>query len=1416
MEILRDNSRKEFKKFPGALSRWFFWYHNETFTVGNQRKLTKNDIYKIPEEYSSQTMVDVFKRLWSNEIQQKQERNKKPNFLSAVFRFLVPKLLFPLMLMTFSTSLRIASTFFLKFVVEAILTGSTTEGYYWATALAFGMLGQWLCHHQFFYRSEVVGNNIKTGILGLIYQKALKLSTGSLGTLSTGHVVTLVTTDTRKIQESIKILPFIPLAPVSLVVVSVILINQFGVAALTGIALLVIFIPLQIVAGKFFAKMRFKVVKNTDKRVSTMNEIITSMQVTKMYTWEDSYAQLINDVRKKETSSIFTALVVRGINYAFYSSSPYIIGFVIFATFYGLGGQLTLSSVFQTISLLFASRFEICFMFPTGIQCLNEMKVACHRIQNILMYDEMSSEETSQQSTSSSSDDQKHGSEENIVHFKNVTASWDKNAADPILQSVDLKCDRENCLVMVVGPVGSGKSSLLMAAMNELHVKKGEIKVQGSTAFTTQQPWIFSGTVRQNILFGREYKKDWYQTVIKACGMHTDIRRFKHGDLTLVGEKGVTLSGGQKARVALARAVYSDKDIYYLDDPLSAVDTKVGRYIFENCIQKLLKDKLVILVTHQVQFLKNASDILCLQYGNVCEGSLNDFQNMGIDLGSIMDTESVVDRSSPSKNIGKDGGGEGFLESNDDDDNVLDEKELLLEDGVDDSQDQKLNNKLKALPDHLTSNLDVVGNMSAMSLYSNNEIEDVLKEQDNQDETMASGSLSFKVVRNYFYKGLGCFLTFLLPVFLVSGQVVLTFTDYYMAQWARSEQERNTNQTITSPFYYQQNADYNIIIFGSIVLFAVLLDIVRIIYFFYAMVRCNRHLHDAMFTSILKAPIYFFNTHPVGQILNRFSRDTHLVDEELPWILCDALRILLLLLAIVTINCFSVPYILIIVIPLFVIFVKLRTYYMNIGREVKRLDAVARSPLYTHLSATLSGISTIRAFGLQNRVTNDFHDCTNYQAESWLMFISSVRWFGMRLDFISLVYSMVAIFSPIILLDLSGEMDPNIASVSITYALTLSGLFQFCVRQSAEAENLMVSVERLMEYADIENEPDNGDLKADKNWPEKGRITASHTSFRYHQSLDNVLKKISFVINGREKIGVVGRTGAGKSTLLNLLFRMGVTDGRVIIDDVDISRLKLKDLRRSLSIIPQDPVLFNGTLRKNLDPFSKYTDDQIWQALTEVQLSETVGDLPNKLETEVAESGSNFSVGERQLLCLARALLKRNKILVIDEATANVDFETDSLIQETIRMKFQDCTVLTIAHRLNTIIDSDRVMVMDEGEIVEFDLPYNLLQTSDGHLRKLVDQTGEVEAKRLESLAREAMSAKIDDSIMADNDVEEQENGPSNDVIKMVDEEMTNSLQDGSENEKEVLVKEKGLKTPEVVITGPDGAKEPLLSDTGV
>ncbi|KAJ1519078.1 hypothetical protein ONE63_011320 [Megalurothrips usitatus] len=913
-------------------------------------------------------------------------------------------------------------------------------------------------------------------------------------------------------------------------------------------------------------------------------------------------------------------------------------------------------------------------------------------------------------------------SDDTLLQFSNVNAKWNLGKSEETLKNITVRV-RRGQLLAVIGPVGAGKSSLLQSVLGELATTAGHLDVRGKVSYACQEPWLFSGSVRQNITFGAPLNRKRYDEVVKACALLPDFAQLPFGDLTIIGERGSSLSGGQRARVNLARAVYREADIYLLDDPLSAVDTHVGKHLFEECMVKFLAGKTRVLVTHQVQYLSEVSHIAILENGEVkAQGTFKELVNSDTDLAKILHLEEEDEE----------GDENGEFE-------IVDNKFLRM-------RRRLSRQRLKNIPFQSSASLaSRASRRSRTSSIQSMEGEQEVKGKDESRvghiEVTSRGKVKGSMLLAYLLSGANALGVAVTAAMFLAAQAAGSGVDYFVGFWTNQEELRalgavNGSQvsdgrlplTTTNNFVY---------IYSAIIGFLLLVTLVRTVAYFWICSRCSQALHDLMFNNVIRATMLFFNTNPSGRILNRFSKDLGSIDEALPKTLLDAAQCVLYYLGYIFVAV-SVKWILIVpVVILFVVFYLTRIIYLSSAKNIKRLEGMTRSPIFTYLNATIQGLSTIRAFSAQNLVKAEFDNHQNLNTGAYHMLIFTVVSFGSILDLLSAGFITVVIFSFVVLEKFAAASGGDVG-LAITQCLAMTAVVQVAIRQSAEVASQLLGVERVLEYANLPLEDDTHKSKGvvpNRDWPSQGCLVLKDVWLRYSPVGPPVLKGLNFSIKSTEKVGIVGRTGAGKSSLISALFRMAYMEGVVELDGVDTASMQLELLRSKISIIPQDPVLFSGTLRKNLDPFEEYRDDQLWAALEDVELRDVAAGAEG-LQMRVADAGSNFSVGQRQLICLARAILRDNKLLVLDEATANVDPQTDALIQKTIRSKFAHCTVLTVAHRLNTIMDSDRVLVMDDGRPTEFDHPHLLIQKR-GIFYSLVQQTGQQMADSLARIARE-------------------------------------------------------------------------------
>ncbi|KAK0168435.1 hypothetical protein PV327_002235 [Microctonus hyperodae] len=1166
---------------------------------------------------------------------------------------------------------------------------------------------------------------MRVSCCSLIYRKALKLSNGSLAKTSVGQAVNLLSNDVGRFDLTPGLTPYIIIGPLQAIIITYIMYQEVGLPAVYGVIVLLILIPLQGWIGRKSSDFRLSTAIKTDARIHSTNEVIRGIQAIKMYTWEYLFSDRIAEVRKREINVIKYIGYIKGSLLSFMMFTTKICLLVTIVPFVLSNEIISTEKVFVLTAFYTALQQNMAVFFPYAISFFAELLVSVERLQKFLLLDEIDlsikytsdGEETSQRNeiiTLQCKNLEDHSMSKNYNTYddkkslilENVHAKWLESDREDTLHSINIKIEPGQ-LVAIVGPVGSGKSSLMNVILKELTLSRGKMSSPDKIAYASQDPWLFSSSVVQNILFGRPMDQQKYNEIIDVCQLKRDLILLPYGDKTLVGERGAALSGGQRARINLARAVYADASLYLFDDPLSAVDAHVSKNIFDQCISKYLRGRTRILVTHQIQFLRNVDKIIVLKDGGVeAEGTYEQLTNIGMNFG------------------------------------------CALEEEIDEGQADKFSANVV----HSRGNSQRrISHRSITSTHSSLCNDKTIQQEEDEpveiEEIKGTGNINNKVYLEYL-KAFGHWsITFSIALLFIAAQLAASGCDWFLAYWIQFEERQNyksnkndsitNDSTISTANLNDEILSTNICIYilSGLTLLTVLLSFIRSIAFFSACMQASIRIHNNMFRKITRATMYFFNTTPSGRILNRFSKDMGAVDELLPVALINTLQLYFMDVSMLCIISISNPWLIIPTVVMAIIFYLLLIIYSSNNRDVKRLEGVARSPIYSHFSATLQGLTTVRSFKADKILIEEFDRHQDFHSGVWFIFLGMSQGFGIWLDLICVIYILLVTMSFLIIQDDTSSVQGANVGLAITQSLGLIGMFQWLIKQNAEFQSQLTSMERVMDYANLESEPpleSLPDIKPPSNWPYKGTIEFKHVYLSYSPMESPVLKDLNFTIESRERIGIVGRTGAGKSSLISVLFRLAEVKGDVEIDGVNISRIGLHDLRSNISIIPQEPFLFSGTLRKNIDPFQQYDDEVLWSALKEVELKEL------RLEDEINDGGSNLSVGQRQLICLARAIVKKNKILVLDEATANVDMRTDEFIQKTIRDKFSDCTVLTIAHRLNTIMDSDRILVMDAGNVVEFDHPHVLLKNKDSFLSKMVMETGPAMTEDLTEIAKES------------------------------------------------------------------------------
>ncbi|XP_055997063.1 ATP-binding cassette sub-family C member 8-like isoform X2 [Ostrea edulis] len=912
----------------------------------------------------------------------------------------------------------------------------------------------------------------------------------------------------------------------------------------------------------------------------------------------------------------------------------------------------------------------------------------------------------------------------NVFEICDGEFSWHLNKEDEsALKNINVKIPVGK-LTMIVGQVGAGKTSLVSAILGEMTTISGHVEITKGVriAFVPQKPWLLNATLKDNILFGEPYNHRRYTKVIHSCALQPDIATLPAGDQTEIGEKGINLSGGQKQRISIARALYSKADTVILDDPLSALDAHVGKHVFEDAIVKCLvrRKRSVILVTHQLQYISHSNYLIAMKDGMVqYQGKLSEVKKQEPELYESWRKALREAKASESSR-----------------DHHEEPRSPDRSSPFDYSRQISTQSILSGGSQLFSRQMSEMSNMEEECLDFSEK--DPLKQDDKKidgelvkKEHKEVGAVSLRVYGQYVAACGGLFICFMMML-QVGYHVLLAWSNIVLSQWAEDSTEFQTKlSNLSNVGSANETSNVTLKFDNDIYMHKyLLLNIVGLLGAFIAnlvlyltTLRASKNLHFRLLDTILHVPIRFFDTNPSGRIMNRFSADVAGIDQRLPFILESFIRCVMVTVSALAVNAIGTPYFLIAVLPLTILYYCLQFFFRATARELQRIESVTKSPVFSHLSETLSGLQTIRAFRAEKRFKKRAFTLIDNNNIPYIFVMSINRWLGIRLDYIGSLLVFISAVSSLATC-LAGHTTPAYVGLSLTYALQVSIYLNWIVRNAAEMELTMNSVERVDEFIHLKREVNThhkGHHELEKDWPNHGKIEFKNVSLKYDTHLDKVLNDACFTINPGEKVGICGRTGSGKSSLTLSLFRMiDICEGEIYIDEKDTKRVPLEELRSKLAIIPQDPVLFTGTVRYNLDPQGEIPDEKLWAALETVQLKESIAELPDKLDANVSEGGENFSVGQKQLFCLARAFLRDNKVLVLDEATASIDLETDNKLQRVISTAFGGKTVITIAHRISTILKYDRVMVLEKGTVKEFDSPQSLLRDSNSIFTSLV------------------------------------------------------------------------------------------------
>ncbi|CAL5018224.1 unnamed protein product [Urochloa decumbens] len=1166
---------------------------------------------------------------------------------------------------------------FVEFVKQG---GEVTEGLQLVGVLLVGKAAETLASHHYEFQGQKLGMRINAALLATVYRKSLRLSTGARRAHGPGVIVNYMEVDAQEVANVTHQLHNLWLMPLQIAVALALLYTHLGPAVLTAVAAIVVVTVVVAFANKLNIEYQFMFLGKRDKRMKAITELLNYIRVIKLQAWEETFGDRIRELRKEELGWLAKSMYFMCANTIVIWSGPLAMTVLVFGTCVLTGVELNAGKVF-TATAFFRMLNAPMQSFPEAIAAVTQATVSLGRLDRYLLDAELDD------SAVEHVEDTNIGPGEVALEVRDGVFAWDirgnkhneegedgdevceseeeKDVEEtPVLETVLKGINvevRRGELVAVVGTVGSGKSSLLSCIMGEMKKISGTVRVCGSTAYVAQTAWIQNGTIQENILFGQPMNAERYTEVIRSCCLEKDLEMMEFGDQTEIGERGINLSGGQKQRIQLARAVYQNCDIYLLDDVFSAVDAHTGSNIFKECLRGTLKGKTIILVTHQVDFLHNVDNIFVIRAGMIAQsGKYDKLLEAGSDFAALVAAhDSSMELVEQSRQVEK-----------------AEHSQTIAVVRIPSLRSRSIGKGEKVLvaPEIEAATSKII-----------------------QEEERESGQVSWRVYKLYMTEAWGWWGVVGMLVFAVVWQGSDMASDYWLSY--------ETSGSI--PF----NPSLFIQVYVAIAAFSIVLQVIKTLLETILGLQTAHIFFKKMFDSILHAPMSFFDTTPSGRILSRASSDQTTIDVVLAFFIGLTISLYISVLSTTIVTCQVAWPSVIAVIPLLLLNIWYRNRYLATSRELTRLEGVTKAPVIDHFSETILGATTIRCFKkdkeffqenldkINSSLRMDFH---NYAANEWL---------GFRLELIGTLVLSITAFLMISLP--SNFIKKEFVGMSLSYGLSLNSLVYFAISISCMLENDMVAVERINQFSTLPSEAPwkIEDHLLSPNWPTHGDIEIKDLKVRYRPNTPLILKGINISVSGGEKIGVVGRTGSGKSTLVQALFRLiEPADGKIIIDGIDICTLGLHDLRSRFGIIPQEPVLFEGTIRSNIDPIGQYSDAEIWQALERCQLKDVVVSKPEKLDAPVADSGENWSVGQRQLLCLGRVILKQTRILFMDEATASVDSQTDAMIQKITRQEFSSCTIISIAHRIPTVMDCDRVLVLDAGLVKEFDAPSRLIE----------------------------------------------------------------------------------------------------------
>ncbi|XP_030628604.1 cystic fibrosis transmembrane conductance regulator [Chanos chanos] len=1459
------------------LSRYFFWWTNPIMRKGFREKIRPSDVYQAPTNDTADVLAERLEREWDREV---ASAKKKPSLFRALARcFIWPFMFFGILLYLGEASKTVQPQLLGRIIAsfDPFHAPERSQGYFLALGLGLLFTARFLLLQPAVFGLHHLGMQVRIALFSLIYKKTLKLSSRVLDKISTGQLVSLMSANLGKFDQSMGMAHFVWISPLQCILcVGLVweLIDVNGFCALAAISLLGI---IQACLSHKMAPYKAQRAVLTNKRLALTSEIMENLHSVKAYGWEEIMETIIKNIRQDEMK---LTRKIGSLRY-FYSSAYFFSAiWVIVAAIvpYALSHGTILRRIFTTLSYCMVLRMTVTRQLPASIQMWYDTIRLIWKIEDFLSKEEYKLLE--------------YDLSIKELELENVTASWDEGIGElferikqenkanghpngdsglfftnlyvtPVLKNISLYLEKGEMLA-VAGSTGSGKSSLIMTILGELVPSSGKIRHSGRISYSSQTPWIMPGSIRDNILFGLSHDEFRYTNVIKACQLEEDLATLPEKDKTPLAEGGMNLSGGQKARVALARAVYRDADVYLLDAPFTHLDIGTEKEIFDRCLCKLMASKTRIVVTSKIDHLKRADKILLLHNGETYfYGTFTELQTERPDFTSLLlgmeaydninaerrssiltetlrrvsvdetaglrqdrppfrqapppPVSSYMDERKPSvimnpMTVGgrkaslmgsamgglaeEDGVGMGvggalpqrkfsLVPENELVDESFMGNDMYHNHGVHMAGQRRqsvlafmTNAQAQGRRDHFQSSfrrrLSVVPHSelaSEVDIYarrlSKDSVYDIGGDMDEEhieacfaDEQMEEVFETTKWNTYVRYVSTNRSLIYVLIFVLIIYAIEVKKQSQLILYWIWREEHHWFDENATTyPNMSSPGTHYAVIVTPTSSYYIIYIYVatsesilamgfMRGLPLVHTMITVSKKLHEKMLSAVLRAPMSVLNSMKTGRIMNRFTKDMATIDDMLPLLMFDLVQLCLVVVGCILVVSIMRPYIFLAATPLAIIFVVMRKYFLRTGQQLKQLETEARSPIFSHLIISLKGLWTIRAFERQTYFENLFHKALNTHTATWFLYLATLRWFLFRADIIFVFFFTLAAWIAVG----TNQDKPGEIGIIVALAMLILGTFQWCVITSIAVDGMMRSVDRVFKFIDLPSEepkPKNGsgkghdlvienpDAWANFGWPNRGQMDIQNLTVKYSETGQPILKNVFFSVEGGQKVGILGRTGSGKSTLFNALLRLASTEGEVLVDGTSWNNMPLRRWRSAFGVIPQKVFIFTGSFRMNLDPYGRHSDEELWRVTEEVGLKSVIEQFPDKLDFHLEYGGYVLSYGHKQLMCLARSMLGRARILLLDEPSAHLDPMSAKILRKTLKQAFPTCTILLSEHKLEPLLECQSFLMIEQGQAKMYESIQRLLNETN-----LLKQAM-TPAERLKLLPRRNSSMRV-------------------------------------------------------------------------